>query len=1338
MLTTPNTILKMLKSLSTNKNPISLFSRQASKCTFNDATKAALEMPSFKCDNSIEFLLNGKKVVLKQGEFNPTQPLIEWLRSEKVNLKGTKLSCGEGGCGSCTVVLTQYDINKSKYVHRPINSCLMPLGMAHGQSITTIEHLGSVEKGLHPIQKAFIKNHAIQCGFCTPGFIMNAYSMTLDNPSPTIEDVQNRFDGNICRCTGYRAIHDALKEFTKDGKLNEGAREIADDTQCKTYICPDPEHFPTDVKLKPVKIEYKGTQFYIPTDLAQLLYLKRQYPEGVLVAGATELGIDIKIKQKLSPVYISLHQIKELKHVDIVNDSELYIGASTPLQDILDFCRKPNQPLQDQSRFFAQLAERLQTFSSTQIRNVACVVGNIACGSPVTDLSNFLIASRATLTVINAKTFEKREVSMDHFYTGFRKTVLNPADVVVSVSIPLPKPDEHMFVFKQAHRRDDDICIVSATMKAKVDENSNNIDDISISYSNLSPFPKHAELTEKFLKGKKFTLETIREAYSYLQSDFPLDEQTPGGHIEFRKQLTTSFLFRFFNQVEKERNRPYDKSATEIIERPLSKAGIKTHVHENGCECKRQHDTMMNISHNVHHAFAEQISTGEAKYTIDIPLPAGGLHAGIVMSTIPHGKIKKVDYSKCLQYPGVHDVVTYKDVKGINLVGDVINDEPVFAENEVLYVGQPIALVLAEDNETAWKAAKLAEIEYEELPSVLSIEEAIEKNSYFDFHHKIKKGDPEAALKKSKHVIEGQFEIGGQEHFYFETQNCIAEPIEGGRIKVISSTQAPTTGQVQIARCNGLKMSDVEVEVLRLGGGFGGKETQGAIPTNMASVAALKVKRPVKLQLDRQNDFQYTGKRHPFIMKYKAGFDDNGKLDAVISHIYAGCGWSVDISIAVTDRALFHTDGAYFCPNFYTECHMCKTNLPSSTAFRGFGGPQGSFMADEIINRIAHVLGKQPEEVMRLNLYKEGDKTHFNNPLDDNKLADCLEYIDKNFDIKKQRKIAEEFNRNNRYKKLGVGVAPLKFGISFTFGALNQAGALVNIYKDGSVRISHGGTEMGQGLNTKLLQVVSSTLRVPIETVTMSHTSTATVPNTSPTAASSGTDLNGWALYNACIELNKRLDKYRTPDRTFQQAVMAAYIDKVDLSAHGYYGTPGITWNWDTGKGHPFAYYTYGIGAALVEIDTLTGDHFVKRCDIVYDVGKPINPAIDIGQIEGGFIQGYGLITMEELVHGDNKNVKWFKPGVFQTNGPGYYKMPGFNDIPEEFNVSILPGSNNKQGLFSSKAIGEPPLILANSIGLAIKDAISASRRENGIDPYFELVYPLTSDRIKVLSGAKI
>lgn len=1291
------------------------------------------------CRHSIEFLLNGKKIVLEQGEFNPIQSLGKWLRTDKVNLKGTKVSCEEGGCGSCTVVMTQYDSINDSLVHRPINSCLIPMGLLDGQSITTIEHLGSKEKGLHPIQKSFVKHHATQCGYCTPGFIMNAYSMLLDKKQPSLEDLQNRFEGNICRCTGYRAIHDALRVFSKDYKENPDSELVSDETNTKTYICPDPSQ-PLDTRLRtPIRLDYKNIKFFVPNDFQQLMKIKMSYPNSVLIAGATEIGIDIKNKPP-APVYISLQNIKELRGLEISPDgNKITFGATTRLQDILDFCRAiaPTLP-QHKARFFEQLAERLQTFGSTQIRNSATMVGNIACGGAVTDLSNFLIANQAIVSYVDPSVANQEQtIGMDTFYKGNKSINLSPTSIITKVEMPLPSENEYMFVHKQAYRRDDDICICSATMKVKIDPSTNRIDDIQLAYSGLSAIPRNAKQAEKFLLKKSFTLENIQQAYPYITRDFPIEDQTIGGHNEFRRQLMHSFLFRFYHQVEKARGRPFDKSATDTIAREHSKFGIKTEITSNGCKCNRQHDTMT-VAKPVHVNNAEKLTTGEIEFTQDLPMPARGLHGAMVMSTIPRGRIVKTDYSKCFDIPGVVDVITYKDVKGQNLVGDVIEDEPVYAENEVSFVGQTIALVVAETEEAAIEASKRAIVEYEEIDPVLNIPDAINKNSYFDVHHKIQKGDVNKGFNECKYVIEGEAEIGGQEQLYLETQNCIVEPVDGDQLRVISSTQAPSTNQVQVAKANNMKYADVTVEVRQIGGGFGGKETQATMHSNVASVAVRKLRRPVRISIDRKTDLEITGKRHPILCKYKVGFNDDGKIISLRSDLYADCGWSVDISIAVTDRALFHMDGSYSIPNFYTECHMCKTNLPSNTAFRGFGAPQAAFFADEIIDQIAHKLNKTPEQIKEINLYKEGDTTHFGAPLIDNKLRQCWDYIKSSFDFDKKRQEIAEFNRNNKYKKRGIAMVPLKFGISFTFGPLNQAGCLVNIYKDGSVLASHSGVDMGQGLNTKLAQIVASTLRVPIESVRIDTTATNKVPNTSPTAASSGTDLNGWALFNACTELNQRLEKYRTPNRTFAKAVVAAYLDKVDLSAHGFYATPNIIWNWDTGKGRPFAYYTYGAGAAQVEIDLLTGDHVVNRADIVYDVGRSINPAIDIGQIEGGFLQGYGLVTMEELIRGDNYRNKWVKPGYLHSNRIAYYKVPGFNDIPTEFNVSILPGSKNKQGVYSSKAIGEPPLLLANCVALAIKDAIKSSRSENGLDKTFELRYPLTSDKIKVLSGARI
>ncbi|KAH0792538.1 xanthine dehydrogenase-like [Histomonas meleagridis] len=1283
---------------------------------------------SFK--HSIEFILNGEKVVLEEGQFNPTQSLTHYLRSDGVDLRGTKYVCGEGGCGACTVVVSQYDPITKKIKHRPINSCLMPVGQCHGQSITTVEALGSTRKGLHPIQQSYVAHHATQCGYCTPGFIMNSYALLLAHPKPTLHQIESQFDGNLCRCTGYRSIHDALREFSSDGKVSDN--EIKDSTPYKTM--PHREPSPPPVDVDPADVSYKGVHFYVPTTLEQLIELKKQHPKSTLVVGSSEVGIDLKYKGATLPAYISTHKVQELYHIDI-KDNKLIFGASTSLQDILDFCDSKMPKLKEhERRLLRELRQRLSVFSSTQIRNTACVVGNIAAAGAVTDMSNFLLASDSILTVINAETGEKFKMSMDNFFTSYRTTKLKPTDVITEVEIPLMKPNEHIFVYKQAHRREDDICIVSACIKCRINEVTNIIEDFKIAYSGMAAYPQNAKSVEKYMIGKEFTLKTIQDAYPLIEKDLPLAEQAPGGHIPFRRELSKSFLFRFYHQVEKERNRPYDPSASDIIPHPISKFGPIAHIKHGDFEVTRK-DT---IGNPVHHRAARQQTTGEALFTLDMPTPYKGLYGGFVLSTKAHAKIIKADYSKCLQVPGVVDVVTYKDIEGINLVGDVIKDEPVFPEDEVQFVGHPIALVLAKDNETAWRAAKLAEIEYKELPAILNLEQAIEEKSFLPMHHICQNGNPDEVFKNCPHVLEGETNVGGQLHFQLELNNCIVEPSEDDKLIVTASTQNVSFTQEEIHRVCNLPLHNIDVKTNRLGGAFGGKETRSTVYTNACAVAARKVNRPVRMQLDREIDMLIAGGRHPMKTKYKIGFDDNGKLLALDAKVYSDCGWSFDISPAVCDRAILHLDSSYNIPVYKAESIMCKLNQMSNTAFRGFGAPQGVFAMEAIIQHIADYLHKQPEEIRQLNLYKEGDQCPYGTKLIGCNNRKAWDYIIKATDYWKLKKEVEEFNRNNKYKKRGISINPLKYGISFTFGTLNQGGALVQVYKDGTVLISHAGVEMGQGLHTKVAAVAAKALNIPIQYVRIDETSTAKVANTSPTAASTGTDINGWAVYNACQIINSKLNKYRTPDRTFAQACQAAYLDRVDICAHGFYSTPGVYFDWDKGTGNPFAYFVYGAAASVVEIDTLTGDHVVLRSDLVFDVGESINKAIDIGQIEGAFIQGYGLLTMEEITRGDGKDNKWLKPGVLHTNGPGYYKIPGFNDLPGEFNAHLLPGSRNPTGVYSSKAIGEPPLILAQSVGFAIYEAIRAARRDRGLNEWIPVNFPLTSDRIRVLSEPKI
>lgn len=1279
--------------------------------------------------NSIDFYVNGKRVILSEGDFNPMMSMTNFLRSDKMKLKGTKIGCEEGGCGACTILVSSLDPTTGEIKHRSVNSCLMPLAQAHHTSITTIEALGSLREGIHPIQQSIVAHHATQCGFCTPGFVMNAYALLLDNPNPKTKEIEEHFDGNLCRCTGYRSIIDSFREFSSDVKPID--EKIVSPLSSKVKVHQDPI-IPHSIRTpisQPVRIESGEAIFYIPSTMEELIQIKKENPKAKIVVGNSEIGIEVK-NQGAKGVYISAAHVNDLISIDI-KDGKLIFGASTPLQDLMMFCEKKQATLpEEQCRLLKEIRERLRVFSSTQIRNTASVIGNIAYAGAVTDLSNFLLASDATYDIMNAETQTKSTESIDDFFTGYRKTKLNPSDVVSKFEVPLLKKNQHLFVYKQGRRRDDDICIVSATIKATINDQTNTIEDIKIAYSGMAAFPQRAKGTEKFLIGKEFTLENINSAFAHIHKDLPLAENAPGGNVQFRKELAESFLFRFFHSTEKERGRPYDASASDIIDRPVPKFSIS------GCE--NPSSNKGHIGNPVHHKSAIQQTTGEAIYVDDIPNPADCLHGAYVMSSIPAGKIKSIDFSRALKHPGVIDVVSAEDIRGLNSVGDVWKDEPVFADKEVRYVGQPIAMILAESNEAAWAASKLVDIKYEETRPVLSIDQAVAENSYYDIDHSLTRGDPEAAFKKLPHVISGESSVGGQSHFYLETNACLVEYLEDDHLRVTSSCQNPTFGQMEIARVNNLPANKIEFHTKRMGGGFGGKETRSTTLTNATTVAAMKVKRPVRLSLDRQTDMAIIGIRHPCKSKFKVGFTNDGIVKAVDVNHFFDCGWSLDLSLAVSDRALFHSDSGYFIENMRTKSHLCKTNQITGTAFRGFGGPQGMIAMESIMEAVAKEL-KMPVELVRWrNLYQEGQMTHFNVPLINCNVQRSWKHIDDKFQITEKRKAVEEFNKVNKYKKRGVAITPLKFGIAFTLSYLNQGNCLIHIYKDGTVLLSHGGTEMGQGLHTKMCQIVATVLDIPVDLVRVDDTSTDKCANTSPTAASSGSDLNGHAVYNAAIQLKERLRKFRTPEKSWADSCKEAYQARTDLSAHGYYSMSDVSFDWNKRQGNPFQYYTYGASAAEVEIDLLTGDHQVLRCDAVFDVGDSLNPGIDVGQLEGAFMQGYGWLTMEEFIRGDFEKNKWVKPGKVHTNGPGFYKVPGMNDVPINFNVGFLPNSGNSIGIFSSKAIGEPPFLLANSIGFAIVDAIKAARKEHGLNPEFQIDMPMSAPRIRNLVGTKM
>ncbi len=726
--------------------------------------------------------------------------------------------------------------------------------------------------------------------------------------------------------------------------------------------------------------------------------------------------------------------------------------------------------------------------------------------------------------------------------------------------------------------------------------------------------------------------------------------------------------------------------------------------------------------------------TGESVYINDMPVNDRLLIGRVVYSSQAHARIISVDISKAKKVSGVHSILTFNDIPGINQMGAVINDELCLAENEAFFIGQVICLIAAESEEIAIAAEKLITIKYQPLEAILTIEQAMEKNSVIAPPHIMETGVPDKALAEAEYKIDGTLLTGAQEHWYLETQTCLCVPGEGNEMNVYSSTQHPSETQAIVAQVLGIQRNEVVVEVRRMGGAFGGKETQGNHTAAWTALLANATGRPVKIHLFREDDQRITGKRHRFLSKYKAGFDNEGKITACIMELDADAGAATDLSMAILDRALFHADNAYFIPNFRVTGKAWKTNLPSNTAFRGFGGPQGIAVIETIIDRIARYLKKDAAEIRFKNFYGLTDRniTHYGEKVENNRLNRIYEKLISTSDYYGRRKVLNEFNAVNSFYKKGLAITPVKFGISFTTSFLNQAGALVNIYTDGTVLVNHGGTEMGQGLHTKIQGIVASELGISPGFVKINATNTSKIPNTSATAASSGSDLNGMAVKNATDKLKKRLADVavtlfnknadivlsssenilfkdnnvidsRDSNRSisFKELLKIAYLQKVNLSAKGFYATPDIYFDQTTGKGHPFHYYVFGMAVSEVLLDVLTGEHKLMRTDILHDVGNSLNEGIDRGQIEGGFIQGVGWCTTEEL--------KWDAKGNVLNVSPDTYKIPTINDIPLDFRVELLHEAPNPLTIQNSKAVGEPPFMLAFSVWLAIKDAISAT-----------------------------
>ncbi|XP_043965965.1 aldehyde oxidase 6 isoform X2 [Gambusia affinis] len=1316
--------------------------------------------------------INGKKVT--ESHVDPETMLLPFLR-EKLRLTGTKSGCGGGGCGACTVMVSRYQPTTKTIVHYSANACLLPVCQLYGAAITTVEGIGSSKTSIHPVQERIAKAHGSQCGFCTPGMVMSMYALLRNKPKPTMDDITQALGGNLCRCTGYRPIVDGCRTFCQEGNCcqanggancclngegntNESEHEKPQLFDQEKFLPLDPTQeliFPPELILmaeaaNPQTLTFHGERmtWVSPTSLEELVQLRAKNPKAPLVLGNTNIGPDIKFKGVLHPLIISPMRVKELFGVSEGADG-VWVGAGSSLSELQSLLEKmvPQLP-EEKTELFRALIQQLRNLGSLQIRNVASLGGNIVSAYPNSDLNPVLAAGNCKVKVVS--TGGRREVLLNQdFFIGFGKTILKPEDVVVSVFIPFTRKGEYVRALRQAPRKEVSFATVTTGMRVCFSEGSRVVQEVSLYFGGMGPTTVNATNTCKAITGRPWDEKTLNQAYDALLEELDLPPSAPGGKVEFRRSLTLSLLFKFNLEVLQKLKEAvkhisslsfYTRTASscfnvliswqnvikdELLEKlqPLPKE-IQPSLQEFQHVPKDQ-DSQDPVGRPMMHRSAISQATGEAVYCDDIPKTDGELFMVLVTSSRAHAKITLLDVSEALKLPGVVDVITANDVPGKKARPMFGYEQELLAENQVFCVGQTVCAVLADTKTHAKRGAAAVKITYEDLPDpIFTIEDAIEKSSYYEPRRMISKGDVTEAFKTCDQVYEGQIRLGGQEHFYMEPQSMLVVPIgEEKEFKVYISTQWPTLIQEAVAETLDIQSNRVTCHVKRLGGAFGGKVIVTSVLASITSVAAWKTNRAVRCVLERGEDMLITGGRHPVLGKYKVGFMNDGRIMAVDYYYYANGGCFVDESVLISEKILLHLDNVYNIPNMRGHSAACRTNLPSNTAFRGFGVPQGLLVVENMINDVAMALGRPADQVREVNMYKGPSATHYKFEFSPENLHRCWELCKLKSDYSARRQAVDQFNQQNRWRKRGVALIPIKYGIAFAESFLNQAGALVHIYKDGSVLVTHGGTEMGQGIHTKMQQVASRELHIPTSKIFLSETSTGTVPNTCPSAASFGTDANGMAVKEACEILYRRLEPIRLkdPKGSWESWIKEAHLQKISLSATGFFRGEDLYFDWEKMEGHPYAYFTFGVCCSEVELDCLTGDYRTLRTDIVMDIGRSINPSMDIGQIEGAFMQGLGLYTLEEL--------KYSPTGMLYSRGPSQYKIPAVCDVPLKFNVYLLPDSYNPHAIYSSKGIGEPTLFLGSSVFFAIKDALAAARSDSGLSGPFFLDTPATPER---------
>eukprot|EP01117_Protostelium_nocturnum_P009312 TRINITY_DN3335_c0_g1_i3.p1 TRINITY_DN3335_c0_g1~~TRINITY_DN3335_c0_g1_i3.p1 ORF type:complete len:1378 (-),score=549.37 TRINITY_DN3335_c0_g1_i3:123-4256(-) len=1289
--------------------------------------------PSLKA-NVLSFTLNGKKQSVENPD--PNMNLNEYIRT-RAGLTGTKKTCGEGGCGVCTVVVQKVDPTSGKLASHSINSCLKPLCSLEGTQILTTEGLGSQKKGFHPIQERIADFNGSQCGHCTPGWVMNMYDLLENNPNPTPKNVEDHFDGNLCRCTGYRPILDAFQSFAKTitpsspstssctafglelkdieewkapSNSNYTHKSLFSPSSC-TNDCNNCSHAHScGEKANELVFESNGKKWIKANTLKQAIDAVRQATTSGqsyrLIVGNTSTGI---YKDQKGDVLIDLSDNKELA-VSRMEPGLMTFGGAVTISNMIQFlqtyCDLPTVPAYQKDNFLSVI-KHLKYIANVQVRNGASWVGNMVLANNYpfpSDLCTVLMAMDSRLNILDIPSNTQKSFDVE----SFLKLNLY-GKIIKGLGIPMFQTGERFISYKQALRHENSHALVNAAFRIRIDD-SGVIQYIRIVYGGVLDKAARAIQAENWLKGKNITtFSNFQSALKIIQSELK-PVPTVNGMESYRSSLVLSFFYKFWLSMQPSLP-PSLQSAAGTLQRPISK-GSKTY---------KDDPKEYPVSKAIPKVDAKLQASGEAKYTDDFPTPKSTLYASLVLSTIANADLGTIDASEALKSEGVVTFFSAKDIDQTkNQCGPAdLTDEQVFASNKITYSGQPVGVIIADTQRHADDAAKKVKVTYlNGQTPILTLDEAIAQKKWLGpGGDKVKSGDADGALKTAHKVIKGSVSCGAQMHFHMEPHAVVCEPDEEGQMKVSGSLQYAKATQKIIAHVLGKPLKDVQVSTRRLGGSYGSKITRNIQSFCAVAFASQQLDLPVKMFMDFNTTLETSGRRNPFRADYQVGLDANGKLVAIKMDVYADGGGKMDGGNGVLFLALNCIDNCYYCPNVELTPYFCMTNNPPSTSMRGPGWVPAIFMIESIMEDIAQEVGVDGDLFRSNNFYVKGQTTPYGQNLKYFSMNEMWSQVLASSDYQKRKAAVETFNQANRWVKKGISLVPCKFGLGL---AGDPQGALLDVLQDGSIVISHSGVEMGQGINTKVCQTAAMALGVDMKNIRIVDSSTLTVPGAEATGGSTTSELCCDAVKRACDELKKRLEPIQKimgkDGNDWQKLIQKATSAGIDLQSKGWV-------NYAASPLGPWTYNSYSVAALEVELDVLTGNYQILRVDILFDCGISLNPAVDFGQIEGAFMQGIGYATSESLIID--------KTGRLISNGTWEYKVPSHLDIPCDLRVSLLDNAPNPVGILSSKATGEPPLALGCSVIIALKRAIKAARKQVGNNNRFDLNAPCTVDKIQ-------